>query len=378
MNVRWLIPLAIPALVALHACSSGPTRAGREGGGSEVVAVAGRLVDSGGAPVANASVYLRPDDYLPALDKKLRAADALTGDDGRFEIAVTDTQHGVWVLEGRSGSFGVMRACTTTATAAAADLGALVLERTGGVHGRVAWSHASVAADVFVRAYGLERRVALDADDYFRIEHLPAGRYRFFVSAASTAATARILEDVTVEAGSVRAVSPVLLGGACEDGACDSAVVRHVLAVNGIDSARLSSVVTLDGGRVTGLSLAGTGLTHVPGALEYLAALQSLDLHGNALASLPPELGNLVNLRTLLLNDNTLGSVPATLAGLSSLDILRLSGNELAALPEALAGLTALSELSISDNRLCDITSEELRAWLDTKDPDWQSSQVCP
>lgn len=377
MSRRWLIRLAVPAVAALHACSTGPTRAGREGGGSEVVAFAGRMVDTGGAPVADASVYLRPDDYLPAPGEKLRAADAVTGDDGRFEIAVKDARQGMWVLEGRSGSFGVMRACTTSATGGTADVGALTLERTGGVHGRVEWLRSPVS-DVSVRVYGLERRVALDADDYFRIENLPGGRHRLLVGSPAASGPARTLEEVTVDAGAVRAVTPVLLGSGCGDGACDSAVVRHVLSVNGIDTARLSALVTLGGGRVTGLSLAGTGLTHVPGALEYLTALESLDLHGNALASVPPELGNLVGLETLLLHDNALGSVPATLAGLSSLDILRLSGNELAALPEALAGLTALSELSISGNRLCDVTSDELRAWLDAKDPDWQSSQACP
>ena len=138
--------------------------------------------------------------------------------------------------------------------------------------------------------------------------------------------------------------------------------------------------VTVTGGRVVGLALAGNNLSGtVPASLSTLTKLTSLDLSYNGLSgaippglrglsqlttldlsanglsgAIPPELGDLSSLDELYLHDNELsGAIPPELGNLSSLDALYLHGNELSgAIPPELGNLSSLEELSLWDNGL--------------------------
>ncbi len=126
-------------------------------------------------------------------------------------------------------------------------------------------------------------------------------------------------------------------------------------------------VTTDAGGRVTGLDLAGNGLTGtIPAALGGLDSLQRLNLGfgwdptlqqaiPNALTGpIPDALQNLEQLEWLGLSLNNLtGPVPAWLGNLSRLRHLDLQRNSLAGpIPDALQNLQQLDVLSLTHNAL--------------------------
>ena len=111
------------------------------------------------------------------------------------------------------------------------------------------------------------------------------------------------------------------------------------------------------------------------GNLTYLGCLwlQQNDLTGG----IPSELANLENLHCLALDYNRLsGSIPGELADLTALEILRLNGNDLGgSIPTGLTGLTNLGQTDIGYNALY-ADDEELREFLDARDPDWKRTQT--
>ncbi len=115
----------------------------------------------------------------------------------------------------------------------------------------------------------------------------------------------------------------------------------------------------------------------IPPELGNLSNLYRLDLRKNQLSgSIPEELGNLSNLERLELDSNLLtGSIPTELGYLSNLWMLDLSSNKLSGnIPSSLTNLTNLWWLDISHN--CLYTNDpDLRAWLNSFDPDWESYQ---
>lgn len=128
-------------------------------------------------------------------------------------------------------------------------------------------------------------------------------------------------------------------------------------------------------GRVTGLNLAGNGLTgSVPAALGDLGSLRRLDLGSrwdptlrqflyNALTGpIPGELGSLSNLEQLNLYENELtGSIPGELGSLSNLRDLNLARNALTGpIPDAVGSLASLESLTLSANELTGPAPDEL------------------
>ena len=86
--------------------------------------------------------------------------------------------------------------------------------------------------------------------------------------------------------------------------------------------------ITVQGGRVTGLSLPNSNLDGIlPVGLGSLSALRTLDLSGNGLTGqIPEELNNLANLTRWRLAGNSLsGCVPSTFAQVSDNDAASLS-----------------------------------------------------
>ena len=108
--------------------------------------------------------------------------------------------------------------------------------------------------------------------------------------------------------------------------------------------------VTIGGslGRVTGLELAGSGLSgRIPPALGRLRELVSLELSHNRLTgAVPPELGKLTNLERLALSFNDLsGPIPPELGKLPYLGELRLQNNRLDSLPPELHAVAGAESL---------------------------------
>ena len=128
---------------------------------------------------------------------------------------------------------------------------------------------------------------------------------------------------------------------------------------NGWDSAQTLDTwhaVTVTGGRVVGLALAGNNLSGtVPASLSTLTKLTSLDLSDNRLSgAIPPELRGLSLLLTLDLSANLFnGQIPPGLGDLALLTSLDLSANGLSgAIPPRLGGITGLTSLDLSANGL--------------------------
>ena len=128
-----------------------------------------------------------------------------------------------------------------------------------------------------------------------------------------------------------------------------------------------SGVTTDDDGRVTRLTLVGSGLVGaMPAALGSLASLETLNLGDNELSGpIPDALGNLARLEELDLGGNELaGPIPDALGNLARLEELDLAQNDLAGpIPGALQRLSSLARLHLSWNAL----TGPVPAWLGSR-----------
>ncbi|MCK5694936.1 MAG: right-handed parallel beta-helix repeat-containing protein, partial [Bacteroidales bacterium] len=117
---------------------------------------------------------------------------------------------------------------------------------------------------------------------------------------------------------------------------------------------------------------------NIPTELGNLSNLNSLGLSGNKLTgSIPSSLANLSNLQRLSLFRNALvGRIPTELGSLSELQALWLSGNNLnGSIPTSLTNLINLTSTDIGYNALY-TDDDTLRAFLSSKDPDWENTQT--
>ncbi len=141
-----------------------------------------------------------------------------------------------------------------------------------------------------------------------------------------------------------------------------------------------SGVTTDDDGRVTRLTLVGTGLVGaIPAALGSLARLERLNLGGNELSGpIPDALGNLGRLEELELGENDLtGPIPAALQRLSDLEALTLSRNHLTGpVPAWLGSLVGLERLFLSSNDLTGPIPSELQNLADLEELDLSRNEL--
>lgn len=141
----------------------------------------------------------------------------------------------------------------------------------------------------------------------------------------------------------------------------------------------------------------------LPVVLGGLKNLEQLCLSKNQLSgAIPPELGDCSNLYDVLLDANQLsGSIPASFSKLSNLTRLCLQNNQLSGvipaglgqltdmsilwlnnnllsgeIPTSLANLKEMTRLDISANCLFAPANAALRFWLNSHDPDWESTQT--
>jgi internalin A len=103
---------------------------------------------------------------------------------------------------------------------------------------------------------------------------------------------------------------------------------------------------------LTELDLSHNQLTVAPIYLGNLAGMTVLRLDGNRLTGLPDSIGNLTALTVLSLNDNQLTTLPRSIGNLTSLTTLSINANKLRALPESICYLSGLTVLRLDGNRL--------------------------
>jgi Leucine-rich repeat (LRR) protein len=132
---------------------------------------------------------------------------------------------------------------------------------------------------------------------------------------------------------------------------------------------------------LTYLGLQANQLTGgIPSEFGLLSKLESLVLRSNQLAGgIPVELGNLSNLKWLYLHTNRLsGEIPTQIGNLADLTDLDLHSNQLSGrIPASLSSLTNLSP-TVTNIGYNALYSEDagLTAFLDSKNPDWASTQT--
>jgi len=134
----------------------------------------------------------------------------------------------------------------------------------------------------------------------------------------------------------------------------NSTVVQLNLIYNNLAGSIPPEIGDLGGLRY--IDLSGNNLSgSIPSDLGGLANLQSLSLYSNQLSgAIPAEIGGLEDLQTLMLFQNQLsGPIPAELGGLTNLFILHLGDNRLSgAIPAALSGLVNAQQIILNSNWL--------------------------
>jgi len=144
--------------------------------------------------------------------------------------------------------------------------------------------------------------------------------------------------------------------------------------------------VSCNGGHVSRLNLRSNKLTgSIPSELGNLTQLTWLELPYNKLTgSIPTELGNLTQLMWLDLDSNKLtGSIPTELGNLSQLMYLDLQNNKLCGeIPVELKNRSNIvlpdrykANLKLDNNHLIAYDSS-LIAWLDSRNPGWETTQT--
>jgi Leucine-rich repeat (LRR) protein len=100
------------------------------------------------------------------------------------------------------------------------------------------------------------------------------------------------------------------------------------------------------------LVVSNNQLRSLPGNIDKLRLMTSMDAYCNELMSVPPRLGESTSLRTLRLHTNVIDSLPFELGRLVNLKTLELHHNHLTQLPTSFGDLVALEELTLLKNQI--------------------------
>ena len=154
---------------------------------------------------------------------------------------------------------------------------------------------------------------------------------------------------------------------ACDSYGPDSAVVWQLLVRNGWDAVTVEAVTESSEYGIVKIDVShenlmqsqplpkkqqiDNGQMELPGDINSLKSLRSLDISGHGFSSLPDELSGLCHITSLDLSNNNLTKPPGFLAMFSNIESLDVSGN-------------ALSEMT-----------PEVEAWVTEHDPDWKETQ---
>ncbi|MBN1128509.1 MAG: DUF2341 domain-containing protein [Chitinispirillaceae bacterium] len=170
-----------------------------------------------GALAANATVKLRPADFLkdassaPRSARSASAIDTVTDSAGRFSVRnLEPLAYAIEILDRHNAEGVLLR--TAVPADSIVDFGVQFLNPLGSIIGTVDYSGLPDTAAVFCQMYGLDRICRIDVlSGSFRVDGIVCGRYdvRLFTSHPSYLPT--IIEDVTVVSSVATSLDTVIL-----------------------------------------------------------------------------------------------------------------------------------------------------------------------
>ena len=108
--------------------------------------------------------------------------------------------------------------------------------------------------------------------------------------------------------------------------------------------------------RITEIKWVNLGISSLPGTIQHLEYLVSLELEENKLSVLPAEIKWLISLEILQAHDNQLVSLPAFIGNLTNLKYFDVQNNLLMSLPESLKNLSNLQLFNVGDNQITSLS----------------------
>ena len=108
--------------------------------------------------------------------------------------------------------------------------------------------------------------------------------------------------------------------------------------------------------RITEIKWVNLGITSLPGTIQNLGYLRSIELEENKLTILPAEIKWLTNLEILQAHDNQLVSLPAFIGNLTNLKYFDVQNNLLTGLPESMKNLSNLQLFNVGDNQITSLS----------------------
>lgn len=232
------------SLLVLSCTSPGVT--GNESGGSssEVVALVGSARNSDGSAAANATVRLRPSDYLPESPSMTNTtiADIQTDNRGSFRIdSVTPGDYTIEIADRKSS--GAVHAISATLDSNEVHLEPIQLKPLSKVSGTTRLP-AGKTVPVYVMVYGLERRVLADSTGAFTINDLPEGVFAVRISPAAELIGPCDVPKVVVTASSAQTIDTVRLHTFIDEN-YSSWMSSHTIRINtSLSGANVGATIT--------------------------------------------------------------------------------------------------------------------------------------
>jgi hypothetical protein len=375
------------AALTLISCS-GPVAGG--GSDTEVSSrkVAGVVLDSEGAPVADAVVKIRPSKYFTdslysvAFMSSHYVRDQKTGADGSFSfdsVMVDD-----YCLDiSKKDSIGAVNQFSISDSELNLRLSSIKLEPFAVIDGNIRVNGID-SADCFLQVVGTDYSRKTDTNGYFSMR-IPRGRHTMHFGAYELWDTMKTKPVDHFELTFDINESYKYMGDfwfkpppqdTCIDFSCDSIIMRKALDDMHLYSTDVRAVATVENNRIVGLNLRGISIFYLSKYVESLTELRTLDLGLTRIFEVLPTIGMLHKLESLKLDSNGLKYLPFSIVYLNSLKSLDINSNFISGMPPGFQNLK-LQNLDLSKNTFCSPDSVFVN-WADTYDPDWKSAQFCP
>lgn len=362
------------------------------GGGSDTEVssrkVAGIVLDSSGAPVANAVVKIRPSKYLADSMRSETfmtshyVRDVKTGLDGSFSFdsILADS----YCLDiSKEDSIGAVNQFTISDSEQDVRLSSIKLEPFAVIDGNIR-VYGVDSAECYLQVYGTDYNRKTDTNGYFAMS-LPRGWHTVQFGAYKLRDTMKTKPVDRFELSFAITDNYKYMGdfwleppppAPCADFSCDSIIMRKALDDMHLYDIEVGAVTIVQNNRIVGLNLRRIPIFYLSKYVESLTELRTLDLGLTGIFDVLPTIGMLQKLETLKLDSNGLRYLPFGITYLRSLKSLDINTNFIAGMPYGFQNLK-LQYLDLSKNTFCSPDSVFVN-WADTYDPDWKSGQFCP
>jgi Leucine rich repeat len=385
-NFKYILCCLITA-VTLVSCS-GPVAGG--GSDTEVSSrkVAGVVLDSAGAPVADAVVKIRPSKYIAdslysgAYTSSHYVRDRKTGADGSFcfdSILADD-----YCLDiSKEDSIGAVNQFSISDSIRELRLSSINLEPFAVIDGNIRVFGVD-SLDCFLQVVGTDYSRKADTNGYFTMR-IPRGWHTVHFGAYEPSDTLKTKSIDHIDFSFDINENYKYMGDfwlkptppePCTDFSCDSIIMRKALDDMHLYSVDVNAVTIVENNRIVGLNLRRIPIFYLSKYVESLTELRTLDLGFTGIFEVLPTIGMLQKLESLKLDSNGLKYLPFGLIYLRSLKSLDINSNFISGMPHGFQNLK-LQNLDLSKNTFCSPDSVFVN-WADIYDPDWRSGQFCP